>query len=87
VLLIIQEHIVSEARALANSRLVMHRIGDKSQDEYRTQVQADIDLLGGFVEDEERVAAVAELTEDEWYEDYLRHHWAGHPEYVGPEGG
>lgn len=75
-----------EARALAASRLTMHRIGDKSEDEYRTQIQADLDLLGGFLEDEERVAQVAVLTTDDgddWYDDYLRKNWAGHPEYVG----
>lgn len=85
----IEEHIVIEARALAASRLAMHRLGDKNPDEYRAQIEEDIDLLGGFLEDDERAAEVRALTQaskpdsDSWYEEYLKKNWAGHPEYVG----
>lgn len=74
---------MTEARELAGSRLTMHRIGDKSAEEYRDKIQSDLDLLGGFFEDEEGVAIVAALAEDDWYEEYLKKNWAGHPEYAG----
>jgi hypothetical protein len=64
----------------------MHKIGDKSEDEYRARIQEDVDLLGGFLEDDELAAEVGSLTTedgDDWYEEYLKRNWAGHPEYVG----
>lgn len=74
---------VVEARELAQSRLTMHRIGDKAEDEYREQISDSIDELGDFLEDEETKAEndviIAEQMSDyeAWYQDYLSRMWEG----------
>lgn len=74
---------VREARDLAISRLTMHRIGDKSEDEYRAQIRQSIADAGDFLEDEEEKGIVdaiigEQMTDyDAWYQDYLSRMWEG----------
>jgi hypothetical protein len=67
----VKEWMVVEAREMASSRIVMHKIGDKSEMEYREQIG---DQFEGylFVEDEETGAevagAVTDVYDEAWYE-------------------